>query len=145
ANGWIGIDAGKKSRPDGYTLLAIDAALFCLQPHLYKQVPFDPFKDFEAVAPVYSTHFAVAVKADSKWNSLSDLIAAAKESPGRITYGSTGMGSLYHLGGATIESAAGVKMSHIPYKDGMQIFTDIVGGNVDWSLTTFSTAGALYQ
>jgi tripartite-type tricarboxylate transporter receptor subunit TctC len=144
-NGWIGIEAARRARPDGYTLLMVDAALFCLQPHLFKQLPFDPFRDFEAVAPVYSTHFIVVTGAESKWNSVADLISAAKEKPGQVTYGSSGVGSLYHLGGSTIETAAGVRMTHVPYKDTMQIFTDIAGGGLDWSLSTFSTAAALQQ
>ena len=144
-NGWIGIDMAKGARPDGYTLLVVDAALFCLQPHLFKQLPFDPFKDFEAVAPVYSTHFIVVTKADSKLNSVRDLIAAAKEKPGQITYGSSGIGSLYHLGGSTIETTAGVQMSHVAYKGTTQLFVDVSSGVIDWSFSTFSTADSLYQ
>jgi tripartite-type tricarboxylate transporter receptor subunit TctC len=144
-SGWIGIDAGKTARPDGYAPLAIDAELFCLQPHLFKRLPFDPFKDFEPVAPVHSTHFIMVAKADSKFDSVGALIAAAKARPGQVTYGSSGVGSLYHLGGATIESTAGVQMTHVPYKTTSQLFVDVSSGVVDWSFSTFSTAYALYQ
>jgi tripartite-type tricarboxylate transporter receptor subunit TctC len=145
-NGRIGIDAVKSARPDGYTLLMVDAALFCLQPHLFKQMSYDPFKDFEAVAPVFSTNFFMVVKADSKWKTVGDLIASAKEQPGKVVYGSSGIGSQYHLGGSMIETGTGVSMTHVPYRETMQIFTDIVGGSgVDWSFATASTAAALYQ
>ena len=144
-NGWIGIDAAKLARPDGYSLLVVDAALFCLQPHLFKQLPFDPFKDFEAVAPMYSTHFILVTKADSKLNSVGDLIAAAKSKPGQVTYGSSGLGSLYHLGGSTIETTADVQMSHVPYKGTSQLFIDVSSGVIDWSFSSFSTAEALYK
>lgn len=144
-NGWIGIEAAKTARPDGYTLLVVDAALFCLQPHLFKQLPFDPFKDFDAVAPIYSTHFIMVTKTDSKLNSIGDLIAAAKAKPGQVTYGSSGIGSLYHLGGSTIETTANVQMSHVPYKGTSQLFIDVSSGVIDWSFSSFSTAEALYK
>ena len=144
-NGWIGIDSAKTARPDGYTLLVVDAALFCLQPHLFKQLPFDPFKDFDAVAPMYSTHFIIVTKSDSKLNSVGDLIAAAKAKPGEVSYGSSGLGSLYHLGGSTIETTANVKMLHVPYKGTSNLFVDVASGVIDWSFSSFSTAAGLYQ
>jgi tripartite-type tricarboxylate transporter receptor subunit TctC len=144
-NGWIGIEAAKKAKPDGYTFLVVDAALFCLHPHLYSKLPFDPKKDFEAVAPVFTTNYFIVVRADSPWNNVKDLLDAAKEKKGRLTYGSSGIGSQYHLGGATLETETGVPMTHVPYKETMQIFTDIVGGSIDWSFATASTADALYR
>ncbi|MEM5316854.1 tripartite tricarboxylate transporter substrate binding protein [Paraburkholderia sp. JHI869] len=144
-NGWIGINTVKLAPPDGYTLLMVDAALFCLQPHLYQNLPYDPFKDFVAIAPVFSTNYFMVVKADSPWKSVKDLLVAAKAEDGHMTYGSSGVGSQYHLGGAMLESMTGVKMTHVPYKDTMQIFTDIIGGRIDWSFATASTANALYQ
>jgi tripartite-type tricarboxylate transporter receptor subunit TctC len=144
-NGWIGIEPVKRAKPDGYTLLMVDAALFCLQPHLHKQMPYDPFKDFDAVAPVFTTNFFMVVKAESPWNNVGDLIASARQKPGRITYGSSGQGSQYHLGGSLLETAANVQMLHIPYKDTMQIFTHIIGGEIDWSFASASTAAALTQ
>lgn len=144
-NGWIGIDAVKKAKPDGYTFLVVDAALFCLHPHLYAKLPFDPAKDFTPAATLFTTNYFIVVRADSPWNSVKDLIEAAKEKKGRLTYGSSGVGSQYHLGAATLETEAKIPMTHVPYKETMQIFTDIVGGSIEWSFATASTADALYR
>ena len=78
ANGWIALDAAKKSPADGYTLVQASNEHVSLQPHLYKKLPFDFQKDFDAVAPLYSTHFFIVVSADSPWKNVADLIAAAK-------------------------------------------------------------------
>jgi tripartite-type tricarboxylate transporter receptor subunit TctC len=77
AHGWTAVEAAKKSAPDGYTMLQIDNLLFALQPHVFRSLPFDPIKDFEPVSPLYSTHYFVTVAANSSWNKMSDLVAAA--------------------------------------------------------------------
>lgn len=144
-NGWIALEAAKRSRPDGYTLLMVDAAQMSLQPHLYKQLPYDPFKDFEPVSPMFSTNYFIVVKADSKWSSVKDLVAAAKAKEGQVTYGSSGMGSPYHLGAAMLEHGSGTRMTHVPYKETPQIFVSVANGDIDWAFATASTAGPLYQ
>ena len=75
-NGWIAVEAVKKSAPDGYTLVQVDTALFGLQPNIFRQLPFDPVKDFEPVSPMYWTHFFVVVGANSPWNNMTDLVTA---------------------------------------------------------------------
>ena len=101
ANGWLAIEAAKKSQPDGYTLLQVDNTHMALQPHLYKQLPFDPVKDFDPVAPLYWTHFFIVVPANSDWKSVADLVAAAKAKPGQLTYGTWGIGSVTVKNGRT--------------------------------------------
>jgi tripartite-type tricarboxylate transporter receptor subunit TctC len=139
ANGWIAAEAAKRSSPDGYTLFQADAPLVTLAPHLFKRLPYDPAKDFDAVASMYRTHYFITVAADSKWNNVADLINAAKAKPGELTYGSSGVGGNLHLGGAMLERAAGIKMTHVPYKETPQIYVAIGTGDINWAMGTAST------
>src|SRR5262245_15673666 len=145
ANGWIAIEAAKKSPADGYTLLQVDNTHMSLQPHLYKQLPFDPVKDFDPVAPLYWTHFFIVVPANSPWKSVSDLIAAAKAKPGAVTYGTWGIGSVAHVGNSMLESATGTQMTHVPFKELPQLYAAVANGEVSWAFGTAATAGPLYR
>ena len=114
ANGWIAIGEAKRSPADGYTLVMMDNAYVALQPLLYKKLPHDIAKDLEPVAPLYSTHFFIVVAANSPYKNVADLIAAAKDKKGQMTYGSWGIGSVAHLGTSMLESATGAAMTHVP-------------------------------
>ncbi|KQP23454.1 hypothetical protein ASF43_06240 [Pseudorhodoferax sp. Leaf267] len=142
-NGWIGVEAAKRSPADGYTFLLVDASYVAIQPHLHKRLPFDPFHDFEPVAPMYRTNYFVVVSADSKWDSVADLAAAAKEAKGQLTYGSSGVGSQLHVNAATLATALGLPMTHIPIKDTPQVYTSIARGDIAWAFGTAATAGPL--
>jgi tripartite-type tricarboxylate transporter receptor subunit TctC len=144
-NGWIAIEAVKKSPADGYTLLEIDNSYVSLQPHLYKKLPYDPVKDLEAVAGLYLTNFFIVVPANSPWNSVADLIAAAKAKPGDVTYGTWGIGSVGHVGTAMFEAATGTKMTHVPFKDLGQLYAGVGNGDVGWAFGTAATAGPMYR
>ena len=145
ANGLIAIGEAKRAAPDGYTLLAVDNTHMALQPHLFKQLAYDPVKDFEPVAPLYSTNFFVVVAADSPWKDVADLIKAAKAKPGDITYGSWGIGSVAHVGASMLESATGTQMTHVPFKEMGQVYSSIATGDIKWAFGTAATAGAMYQ
>ncbi|HSI47089.1 MAG TPA: tripartite tricarboxylate transporter substrate binding protein [Ideonella sp.] len=139
ANGWLAMEAAKRAPADGYTLVQVDAPLIAVAPHLWKKLPYDPIKDVEPVATLYRTWYFVTVAADSKWNTVGDLIQAAKAAPGGLSYGSSGVGGNIHLGGAMLEQAAGVKMTHIPYKETPQIYMAISNGDISWAVGTAST------
>ena len=145
ANGWLAIGEVKRSEPDGYSIVIVDSTHMTLQPHLYRELPFDPVKDFDPVAPIYTTHFFIVVSADSPWHSVGDLIAAAKADPGRITYGTWGMGSVAHVGTAMFESKTGTQMMHIPFKELPQLYTAVANREVDWAFGTAATVQNLYQ
>lgn len=145
ANGWLAIGEVKRSEPDGYSIVIVDSTHMTLQPHLYRKLPFDPVKDFDPVAPIYTTHFFIVVSADSPWHSVGDLIAAAKADPGRITYGTWGMGSVAHVGTAMFESKTGTQMMHIPFKELPQLYTAVANREVDWAFGTAATVQNLYQ
>jgi tripartite-type tricarboxylate transporter receptor subunit TctC len=145
ANGWIAIEAAKRAAPDGYTLLQVDATAISVAPHLWKKLPYDPVKDFEPVSGMYRTYYFVTVAADSKWKTVGDLIAEAKANPGKLNYGSSGNGGNIHLGGAMMETATGTKMTHIPYKETVQIYTSISTGDIGWAVGTASTTRPMLQ
>lgn len=145
ANGFIAIGDAKRAAPDGYTVLQVDNTHMSLQPHVFKQLPYDPLKDFEPVAPVYFTNFFVVVAANSPWKDVGDLIKAAKAAPGDITYGSWGIGSVAHVGAAMLEAATDTKMVHVPFKDMGNVYTSVATGDIKWAFGSAATAGPMYQ
>jgi tripartite-type tricarboxylate transporter receptor subunit TctC len=145
ANGWTAVEAVKKSAADGYNILVMDNLLFALQPHVFRKLPFDPIKDFEPAASLYNTHFFVTVPANSSWKNLSDLVAAAKAKEGELTYGSSGVASHMHLGGAMLERITGTKMTHVPNKDITQNFVSVANSEISWAFGTASTSGPMYR
>ncbi|APX74269.1 tripartite tricarboxylate transporter substrate binding protein [Achromobacter insolitus] len=145
ANGWLAIGEVKRATPDGYSLAVVDNTHMTLQPQLYRNLPFDPVADFVPVAPIYTTHFFMVVSASSPWNSVTDLIAAAKSQPGKLTYGTWGMGSVAHVGTSMFQTATQTSMTHVPFKDLAQLYTAVANGEVDWAFGTAATVQNLYQ
>jgi tripartite-type tricarboxylate transporter receptor subunit TctC len=144
-NGFIAIGDAKRAAPDGYTVMQVDNTHMALQPHLFKQLPYDPLKDFEPVAPLYTTNFFIVVAADSPWKDVSDLVKAAKAAPTEVTYGSWGNGSVAHVGAAMLEAATGTQMTHIPYKEMGQVYSSVASGDIKWAFGSAATAGPMYQ
>jgi tripartite-type tricarboxylate transporter receptor subunit TctC len=143
--GLIAMDAVKRAAPDGYTLLQLDSDHLAAVPHLYKQRGADAVRSFEPVASIFRTTFLVAVAADSKFKTMSDIIAAAKAAPGTVTFGSWGVGSPGHLGAELLELQTGTKMQHVPYKEVSQLFTSVGAGDVQWSLGTLPSSSGAYK
>jgi len=145
ANGWLAETDIKRASPDGYTLAALDTTHIALQPLLYKQMPFDPIADFDPVSTLYTTKFFVVVGMNSPYKTLNDLINAAKEKNGRMTYGSWGIGSVGHLGAAMLEASTHTQMTHVPFKEMPMLYTAVSTGEIDWAFGTAATTSALYQ
>ena len=102
-------------------------------------------KSFEPVASIFRTTFLVAVPADSKFKNLADIVAAAKASPGTVTYGSWGVGSPGHLGAELLELQSNIQMQHVPYREVSQLFTSVGAGDVSWSLGTLPSSSGAYK
>ena len=143
--GFIAIDAAKRAAPDGYTLLQLDSEHLAALPYLYKARGFETLKTFEPVVALFRTPFLVAVAADSKWKTMGDLIAAAKASPGKTSYGSWGVGSPGHLGGEQLEMMSGVEMQHVPFREVSQLFTSVGSGEVSWSFGSIPSSQGVYK
>jgi tripartite-type tricarboxylate transporter receptor subunit TctC len=143
--GFIAMDAAKRAAPDGYTLLQLDSDHLAAVPHLYKQRGADAVRQFEPVAGIFRTTFLVAVAKDSPYKTMAEVVAAAKAAPGKVTYGSWGVGSPGHLGGELLELQTGVSMQHVPYRDVGQLFTSVAVNDVNWSLGTLPSSSGAYK
>jgi tripartite-type tricarboxylate transporter receptor subunit TctC len=131
AAGNIGADIVAKSPADGYTLLFGQNAIFGTNPHVYKQVPFDPRKDFVAVAPIVKGYMYLFVPASSPARNLQEFIALARRSPGALNYGSGGIGGMTHLAMESLKLQTGIDLVHIPYKGGTaEVLQALIGGDL---------------
>jgi tripartite-type tricarboxylate transporter receptor subunit TctC len=148
AAGNIGTALAANEKPDGYTLLMGSLSPNAVNPHLYKKLGFDPVKDFEFVARVYTVPSFLVVPAASPAKSAQDLVALAKKDPGKLNFGSGGVGSSQHLFGVMFNKAAGIEVVHVPYKGTSPAEAALVGGQVDYMLNpptalAFVSAGKL--
>jgi tripartite-type tricarboxylate transporter receptor subunit TctC len=130
AGGTIGADSVAKSAPDGHTLLAV-ATPHVISAHLYRNLPYDSLKDFAPIALFGSGPYALVVNPQQlPVASVRELIAAAKASPGKIDYASSGNGSAQHLVSALFNTMAGIQLNHVPYKGSGPAMQDLLGGQV---------------
>ena len=136
AGGNIGVDATAKSAPDGYTLVMGQTSNLAINPSLFKDLPYDPVKDLAPIVLVGSGPIAIVVRSDAPYKTLPDLVAAAKAKPGAISMATPGNGTVAHLTGVRLMQATGVKFEHIPYKGASAAIPDLLGGNVDFYLSS---------
>lgn len=109
-------ETAARAAPDGYTLLLTTDATFTINPHLFKKLPYDIFKDFEPVSLVVFLHMMMVAQPGFPANNVAELVALAKAKPGTISYGSFGSGSQPHLATEMLKSRAGIDLLHVPYK-----------------------------
>lgn len=143
--GFIAINAARAAAPDGHTLLLHDGDALSALPHLFKSRNFRVFDAFEPVGVLYSTPFFVVVSSSSPWKTVGDLLAAAKARPGKVSFGTWGVGSTAHLQSALLEAQAGVRMLHVPYKEMGQLYTGVSTGETDWALGARASTEFVYQ
>jgi tripartite-type tricarboxylate transporter receptor subunit TctC len=129
-NGFIAVGIAAKAPADGYTLLSAHTGEFAVNPAVFKNVPYDLDRDFTPITMLSDAAMAVVVSTASGITSFKDLVAQAKAKPGQVTYGSPGTGSVNHLAGEWLASAAGIKLLHVPYKGGAPAVAATVGGDV---------------
>ena len=127
--GIIGIDIAAHSAPDGYTLLVGSVGVASM-PGLHKKLPFDPIRDFAPITISVSGTYLLAVNLALPANSVKELIALARMSPGKLNFGSSGAGSTIHLAGEMLKSMAKIDIVHIPYKSAGLAMTDMIGGHI---------------
>jgi len=130
AAGSIGAQAVANAKPDGYTLFFTTTGALVINPHLYKNLRYS-IDDFTPIAPVGESANVLVVNPQVPAKSVKELIALAKEHPGKYTYGSSGVGSSSHLAGVMLESLTGVQLTHVPYKGSAPAVTDLIGGRID--------------
>lgn len=138
AGGNIGAELAAKSAPDGHTLLFPSGSVLTANPHIYKQLPFDPLRDFQPVVNVASGPQAVVVANGLPVRNVSELIALAKKSP--LNFGSAGIGSQIHLAAENLLHSAGVNATHVPYKGEGPALADLAGGQIQFLTSNLSAA-----
>ena len=137
--GNIGSDFVAKAAPDGYTLVMGNIGSHAVNPYLMKNMPYDPLRDFQPVAYVLDAEGLLVVSPDVPSKSVPELIAYIKANPGKISYGSGGVGTTSHLAGELFKSLAKVDMTHIPYKGNAPAITDLIGGQTQVMFATMPT------
>ena len=130
AGGNIGADAVAKSAPDGYTLLMTSGSIVTANPYIYKAMPFDAAKDLVPITNVATGPQVIVVATTVPAKDLRELIALAKASPGKVNYGSAGVGTQTHLAFENFLYAAGVDMTHVPYKGEAAVINDLMGSQI---------------
>ena len=130
ANGTVGADNIAKSDPDGYSLFFTTAGAVTISPHVMANIPYDSLRDFAPIAEVVTNTTVLVVNPKMAIKTAKELVALAKEKPGAITFGSTGVGSTTHLAQVLLADAAGVQFLHVPYRGAAPMLTDLLGGQV---------------
>jgi len=125
---------------DGYTLMVGTDATLTSNVFLYKHTPFDPVKDFAPIINAGANIICLAVNAELPIKTVADLIAYAKKNPGRLSYGTSGVGSPHHLSGELLHQKAGIEITHIPYKGGGAAVNDLLGGHIGMAFLSLSAA-----
>lgn len=129
-NGIIGMDIAARAAPDGYTLLVGTVGLASL-PGLYKQLPFDPLRNFAPISVAITGTYLLGVSPSIAANSVKQLVALARQSPGKLNFGSAGIGTTIHLAGEMFKTIARIDMVHVPYKSAGLAMTDLIAGNIE--------------
>ena len=140
ANTIIGSEAAARSAPDGYTMVLVPN-VHAINPYLYPKLPYDPVKDFTAISLVGTSPLVVAMHPSIPVKDMRGLLALARSRPGQVQYGSSGNGSVGHVGVSLLESMTGVKLQHIPYKGTAPMLVDVMNGQL--SFTFASALGAM--
>jgi tripartite-type tricarboxylate transporter receptor subunit TctC len=145
AAGRPGVMAVKNAAPDGSTLLITPIAPMAVYQHVYKNLEYDPIRDFAAVSQIATFDMALAVGPKTPAASLQELVAWVKADPARAAFGSPGAGTLPHFFGLLVGRAAGVELRHVPYKGSAATLTDLIAGHVPMVLTTISDLVEMHQ
>lgn len=135
----IGAEVAAKASPDGYTLLLVTATTLSINPHVYPKLPYDAARDFAPVTPAVYFPYVIAAHPSVPANSIKELIELAKTTPGTITYATPGTATTNHLAGVLLESKAGIKLLHVPFKGSGPAMTGVLGGQVQLVITGIAT------
>jgi tripartite-type tricarboxylate transporter receptor subunit TctC len=140
AGGALGTDMAAKAAPDGYTLTLSSLTAYAISPNMLKSIGYDPVKDFSAIGGVAITPNILSVSASSQFKTLKEIVDYAKANPGKLTFGSSGVGSIGHLSGEVLRTSTGAEMLHIPYKSAGVAYPDMFSGSVSMVFDTLPSA-----
>ena len=139
AGGTLGTAVVAKADPDGYNILATSSAL-TITPAIFPNLTFDVTKDLASVLMIGSSANVMIVPNSRPWKTIQDFITDAKAKPGSISFGSVGIGSAVHISSEKFRLAAGIEATHVPYRGGSEVITDILGGRIDFYFCPHATA-----
>ena len=145
AGGNVGTVAAARARPDGYTIMLTADSSMVINPSLYKSTGFDPIKDFEPVGTVATAGYVLVANPAFPAKNTGELVALAKQQPGKINIGSAGNGTLNHLIGEMLGKATGIDLVHVPYKGSAAAVTDLVAGQVQVSVQSLPSSIAFIR
>ena len=140
ANGAIASEQVARSDPDGYMILLATSGTHVTAVHLTKNLRYDPVKDFEPIIAAVEPVTCLVVHPSVPANTVQDLIAYMKANPGKLSYGTSGVGSVFHLTGELFKQTTGVQMTHVPYRGVDPSMVDLIGGHIPVLFTALSTA-----
>jgi tripartite-type tricarboxylate transporter receptor subunit TctC len=139
AGGTLGTAVAAKADPDGYSVLATSSAL-TIAPAIFPNLSFDATKDLASVLMIGASANVMIVPVSRPWKTVQDFIADAKAKPGSISFGSVGIGSAVHISAEKFRLAAGIEATHVPYRGGSEVITDILGARIDYYFCPLATA-----
>jgi tripartite-type tricarboxylate transporter receptor subunit TctC len=145
ANGIIAMEAAARAKPDGYTLVYSSISILAMNPFIYRKLPYDPFRDFAPITQTTNNTMGLVVGRSLNVKTVAALIALARARPGELNFGSFGVGNMTHLMGELLSSAAGIKMTHVPYKGQTPAIADLLGGQIPLAFTTMAGVTELVQ
>src|ERR1700716_3705773 len=145
SSGLIGAEAVARAEPDGYTIGGVNDSIMTMVPNLQSQMRWDILKVLERVSLVATVEWGLIANNQTNYKTAADLIAAARAAPGKIDYGSGGPGSPQHLAMAMFASAAGISLTHVPYKGATQAATDVAAGQIPVGFQGLGTVAALVR
>ncbi len=140
AGGAIGAESVARAAPDGYTIMLTSASALVMNRFLSKSARLDPLKDFTPITKAFETVALVVTSPALPVESLRDLLEYAKLHPGKLSYGTSGIGTTHHLSGESIRLLTGIDWVHVPYKGGPPVITDLVGGEIQVGFSILATA-----
>ena len=140
ANGSIGADATAKAEPDGYMVLMTAGSVITQNPLIYKKLTYDPVRDFRMLGIMTDVPIVIVVHPSLNVKTVKELVDYAKQNPGKLNFGSAGIGGTTHLSGERFKYAAGIDINHVPYKGTAPAMNDLLGGHIQLMFDTLSTS-----
>jgi tripartite-type tricarboxylate transporter receptor subunit TctC len=140
AAGTIGADVVANATPDGYTILLSSLSTHSIAPHMLKKLPYNTLTAFTSIGGIALSPNILTIGATQPMKTVKDVIAAARANPGKVIYGSSGLGSIGHLTGEILRTSTGVEMTHVPFKSAGVAYPDVMAGNITMVFDTLPSA-----